>query len=165
MKTKFLFIGVLFLIVSCSKLKDSIVDANPLSSGTMTAKIDGVNFKAETIQVVSKTTAGTLFSVGGVSISQKMGIGVNFDLTKGKLEAGKTYPCGNATLAELTIDADSKGFYSTDEPQGGTSGSIKVDTYDGKVITGSFSGTLYDSNLKKKSVITEGKFEGKVGAL
>jgi Family of unknown function (DUF6252) len=165
MKTNFLIACTLLFLSSCGGLKDKIVDANPLNNGTMTAKIDGVSFKAETVQVTSKTTSNTLFSVAGVSITQKTGIGVNFDLTKGKIEAGKSYTCGNATMCEVTNDADSKGYYSTDEPQGGTSGTIKIDSYDSKTITGSFSGTLYDSNLKKKVVITEGKFEGKVGLL
>jgi hypothetical protein len=165
MKIKILFALSILVFSACGGLKDKLVDANPLNGGTMTAKIDGISFKSETVQVTSKTTANILFSIAGVSITQKTGIGVNFDLTKGKIEAGKSYTCGYNTMAELTNDADSKGYFSTDEPQGSTSGTIKVDSYDGKIITGSFSGTLYDSNLKKKVVITEGKFDGKVGLL
>ncbi len=133
----------------------------------MSAKIDGKDWKAETVQVVSKTTAGVAFSIGGTSIiASQQGLGVNFDLKLGKMEAGKTYSCGSNTMGEITRDgAGNTEYYTTDTPQAVNVGTIKIDTWDGTTISGTFSGTVYKNDLKTKIVITEGKFEGKVGLL
>ena len=156
-----LVVATAMLFQSCSGLKKQIDAVNPLA-GSMTCKLDGTAWSATTVQVIANSTLGQLISVGGVSISAKNSVGLNFDLQKGKVEAGKTYPTGNGTLAEITSDTNSNAvYYSTDEPSN-TSGSVTVTTWDGKTMTGSFSGTLYDSKNKKKIVITEGKFSGKV---
>jgi Family of unknown function (DUF6252) len=153
-----------FIFSSCGGLKSKIDSVNPLGGGTMTAKIDGTAWKSETFQIISKATLNTLFSIAGVSITAKNGIGVNFDLTKAKIEAGKSYTCGYNQAVEITHEAGS-AYYETDSPQGGTSGTVKVTSYDGTSIKGTFSGTLYDSNTKKKVIITEGTFDGKTGAI
>ncbi len=155
------------LLGSCSALKDKIEAGNPLNNGTMSAKIDGKDWKAESVQIVSKTTAGILFSIGGTSIiASQQGLGVNFDLKLGKMEAGKTYQCGYNQMGEITRDgAGNTEYYTTDTPQAVNVGTIKIDKWDGTNISGTFSGTVYKNDLKTKLVITKGKFEGKVGLL
>jgi hypothetical protein len=154
-----------FNLTSCGSIKDAIDDVNPLGGGDMAAKIDGKDWKATSVTVAGTSTGGQLLSIGGVSLTAKNSIGVNFDLKKGKIEAGKSYTLGSGTFAELTHDTDPDNYYSTDEVNAGTSGTIKVDTYDGKTISGSFSGVLYDSKSKKKVTITAGTFNGKIGLL
>lgn len=166
-KTLIISLLTTFSLISCSGLKDKIDDVNPLSNGTMSAKIDGKDWKAETVQVISKTTAGVMFSIGGTTfISSGQSLGINFDLKKGKMEAGKTYTCGYQQMAEITRDgAGNTEYYTTDTPQAVNAGTIKIDKWDGTTISGTFSGTVYKNDLKTKIVITEGKFEGKVGPL
>jgi hypothetical protein len=151
-------------LTSCS-LKDKIDDVNPLGGGDMAATVDGKSWKANTVTVATNSTGGQLLSVGGVSITAKSSIGVNFDLKKGKIEAGKSYTLGSGTFAELTHDTEPDNYYSTDEVNAGTSGTVKVDAYDGKTISGSFNGVLYDTKSKKKVTITAGTFSGKIGLL
>jgi hypothetical protein len=156
------------VLLSCGGVKSKIDNINPLGGGEMTAIIDGKDWKASTVQGLGKSTGDQILSVGGVSITAKSGIGVNFDLTLGKVEAGKTYTCGNNTFCEITLDSDATGtnmYYSTDEPEGGATGTVKVDTYDGTNMSGSFSGTLFDSQSKKKVLITNGKFSANFGIL
>ncbi|MDZ7934010.1 MAG: hypothetical protein U5M51_03355, partial [Emticicia sp.] len=113
MKTNQIFVSILFVmslfLQSCS-IKEKLEDINPLA-GSMTATVDGKAWSATTVQVVANSTLGQLISVGGVSISASNGIGVNFDLKKGKVEAGKTYTCGFGTLAEITHDANNNDYY------------------------------------------------------
>jgi hypothetical protein len=166
MKKIILFIALIVGVLSCKS--DDLASVNPLGGGSMTAKIAGQSWSATTVQVVQASTANQLLSIGGSSLTAKSGIGINFDLTKGKVEAGKTYTCNYNSFAEITHDSDATNtnmYYTTDSPSGSPSGTIKVETWDGTNITGTFSGTLYDSSAKKSIVITEGKFSGKKGVL
>jgi hypothetical protein len=157
---KSLFVLTIALSLQSCNLLSKAEDLVPELGGTMTAKVDNKDWKATSVLVVGKITGGQLFSIGGTSLTARNGIGLNFDTTKGKIEAGKTYTCGPNTFAEITHDTEASGYYQTSETGG--SGSITVSKFDGKTIEGTFSGTLIEDDKKRKVVISAGTYTGTV---
>jgi hypothetical protein len=154
----FAILAVLFL--SACGAKDALDSINPLANSGMTATVDGKDYKGLVVFINDYSkVAAPYVQIGSTTIGSEL-MNLLIDTSKSKIEAGKTYTCGPGAVGDIFYATGENNEYETDATGG--SGAIKVDSYDGKSMSGVFNGTLVRRSDQKKLTITNGKFSGKL---
>ena len=156
--TKTLALISMILLNSC---KTTEIDPSAaLNLGSMSATIDGVAWKALTAQMTVMNFGVAAATTVGATEKEAMVLVVS-----GTIAAGKTYACnsssGNNFGYAVGATQTERDNNNADTETAGGSGTIKLDTYDGTNISGTFSGTLINPKTKKKIVVTNGVFSAK----
>ncbi len=156
MKTFIIFLTFLFTIVlvSCG-------DKNPLSplisSGELSAKINGDKFEAE-LAVQAVNVSGIFQLTGSNSTAKQLSIALTDYKGVGEYALG-----GPATSVHKGTGRWTKGLASTDTyitQVGLGNGTCKITKDDGKTVEGTFSFTAKNTQ-QDQITVTEGKFKAK----
>lgn len=155
LKTSFI-ISLITLSISCSKKEDTPVA--PVSTGVMTARIDGQSFTSDQAGATYDKTSKDLTLVGynsthmtGFTLEKFTGTG-----TMALVDISKTGSTGSY------IDVKTNTNYTIRE---GRTGTVTVTKFDGSNLEGTFSMKTYNSQQKREVIVTNGTFKVPVETL
>jgi Family of unknown function (DUF6252) len=148
-------------VMACNKSDDDGGDDPQVATGTFKAQVDGASFEGIEGTVVAQVNSGTLSISGGTSDSENLQmIIVSFDGTG-------TYPLNFTNLGTYSYlpdpsnpDPNTVVVYTTVGDATGNNGELKVSSYDGNIIKGTFTFTGFNLDDMSDTVsVTSGQFE------
>ncbi|GAB3802011.1 hypothetical protein GCM10028819_30450 [Spirosoma humi] len=149
-------LGLIALSIACSKKDDTPVAS--VSTGVMTAQIDGQSFTSDQASATYNKVSKDLTLVGyngihmtGFTLEKFTGAG-----TMALVDISKTGSTGSY------IDVKTNTNYTIRE---GRTGTVTVTKFDGSNLEGTFSMKTYNSQQKREVVVTNGMFKVPVETL
>ena len=149
------------LTIACNKSDDDGGEDPQVTTGTFKAQVDGGSFEGIEGTVVAQLNSGTMAISGGTNASENLQmIVMGFDGTG-------TYPLNFTNIGTYSYlpdpnnpDPNTVVVYTTVGDAMGNNGEVKVSSYDGNIIKGTFTFTGFNlDNMSDTVSVTSGQFE------